>query len=457
MRDPTCEKPEPIVEPRRDVLRRHRAHARRRELDRERQPVQAPADLRDGGGIVRGEIEVGTHRARPLDEQPHRFHPRHLFDPSIVGFGNAERSQTPANLTGDIERLATRREHLHIRAGREEPVDDLRARVDQVLAVVEHDEEPPPQQVVGERLADVPAGLLAHPENVGHRFRDELRIRQRSEVDKPSAVGKVAEKLGPHLQREPRLAHAAGSRERHEPGLGQRIADAGDVVVPPDECRCLDLEVVRHDGESARRWKLRRKVRMGELEQPDRVREILQAVRAEIDEADVVPVGARSLGDEHLPTVGRRGDARRLVHRKTDVVVAVHSCLAAMDAHPHPDRCIKRPLMPGERPLPGDGCRDSLPRVVEGDEERVALRRDLVSVVRGPRLAQQPVVLVEDAVVVVAEVLQEPRRRLDIGEQEGDGAAGRRSVGHRDPPRNPARPRRGKAATPCPTCGGIDA
>ncbi len=44
----------------------------RRQLDRQRQPVQPAADLGDGGGVLGGQREVGPGGLGALDEEPHR-------------------------------------------------------------------------------------------------------------------------------------------------------------------------------------------------------------------------------------------------------------------------------------------------------------------------------------------------------------------------------------------------
>ena len=61
---------EPVAQPHRDVVRRHRRDARRRELDRQRDAVESLADLDDRGhvGIAKRERRVGG--GGPLGEQP---------------------------------------------------------------------------------------------------------------------------------------------------------------------------------------------------------------------------------------------------------------------------------------------------------------------------------------------------------------------------------------------------
>ena len=52
-----------------DVLRIEAGHARGGELDREREPVDAAADLCDGRGVFVTELEVRIMGSRALSEQ----------------------------------------------------------------------------------------------------------------------------------------------------------------------------------------------------------------------------------------------------------------------------------------------------------------------------------------------------------------------------------------------------
>ena len=55
-------------------------------------------------------------------------------------------------------------------------------------------------------------------------------------------------------------------------------------------------------------------------------------------------------------------------------------------------------------------------------EERVALRVDLDPAVLVDRLADDAMVLGQDVRVIVAELMEQLRRALDVGEEEGDGS-----------------------------------
>ena len=64
---------EGVVEPSRDLLGREHAHSRRRQLDRQRNAVEPPTDLRDRGGVRVIERERGKDPARALEKQPARL------------------------------------------------------------------------------------------------------------------------------------------------------------------------------------------------------------------------------------------------------------------------------------------------------------------------------------------------------------------------------------------------
>ena len=76
------------------------------------------------------------------------------------------------------------------------------------------------------------------------------------------------------------------------------------------------------------------------------------------------------------------------------------------------------------------GGLDRLGRGRERIEERVPLRVDLDAAAPRERLPQQPPVLGERLVVRLrAQLVQQARRTLDVGEEQGD-AAGRKLVTH---------------------------
>ena len=76
-----------------------------------------------------------------------------------------------------------------------------------------------------------------------------------------------------------------------------------------------------------------------------------------------------------------------------------------------------------QRDLALDGGEQGVACAREGDEERVSLRVDLVAAVSSEGRPQQTLMLAEHLSVAVPQLLDEPRRPLDVREEEGHRAA----------------------------------
>ncbi len=137
----------------------------------------------------------------------------------------------------------------------------LRARRQQMLAIVEHEQEPPASDELLQRLADRPAGLFPDPERRGDRIGNEARIGHRREVHEPDTVGVRVQHLGGEPQRQARLADPADAGERHQPVVRKHRAQIDEVALAPDERRDLSGQVVLRDvraGDGCGRGGLRR-------------------------------------------------------------------------------------------------------------------------------------------------------------------------------------------------------
>ena len=109
--------------------------------------------------------------------------------------------------------------------------------------------------------------------------------------------------------------------------------------------------------------------------------------------------------------------ARAQVDVKADIALRRPLGHTRVEAHANEDRtAIERGLALDRRVHRVRGCG-------EGVEERVALRVHLDASVARERLPERPPVLRERAAVGVSQLAQQPRRALDVGEEEGDGAA----------------------------------
>ena len=116
-------------------------------------------------------------------------------------------------------------------------------------------------------------------------------------------------------------------------------------------------------------------------------------------------------------------DAGRPVDGKTAVTLVDHRSLAGVDPDTDAHGGTLRPAMLSKRALRAGRRPHRLARAPEGGEEAVAVTVDLDPAGRPKGVAQQPAVCIEHfAVPRRAERLREPRRALDVGEQERDRA-----------------------------------
>jgi hypothetical protein len=192
-----AEQVEALAQVRGDLVERERGRAGRGELDGQRHAVQAPADLLHGAdGVIRG-IEARPRRGGALAEQP-------------LGLGQG--GHPPGDLVGAVQRLAARGQDAHAGPGAQNLLGQAGARVDQVLAVVEHDQRLPRGQIRDQRLQGGARCGDRHADGQRRRLRHQLRVAEARQVDKPRAVGQLRQRVGGGLERQPRLAAAPRGR-----------------------------------------------------------------------------------------------------------------------------------------------------------------------------------------------------------------------------------------------------
>src|SRR5215472_18273808 len=114
-----------------------------------------------------------------------------------------------------------------------------------MLAIVEDEEDLFVPQRFGDRLVEYPYLGPADPEG----FRDdngyEVRFCDGREVGDPNAVGELVEQFCGELCREPRLADAARTDERHQAMAGEILLEAVEVTLATAKARHLDRQIVR--------------------------------------------------------------------------------------------------------------------------------------------------------------------------------------------------------------------
>ena len=277
------EQRQPLLESFEQHRRRESLHARSSQLDRERQAVEAPADL--GDLAVCG--KVGIDGQGTLHEE-------------IDCFPLSQRIDGDLPLAVDVQRLAARDEHRQVRTGSDR-LCDAGGCLEQMLEVVQHEQ----QALVADRCRE----RVLRPERLSGGRLDECGIGERSERDPPHPAVVVVRGRCGSLQREPRLAAATGPGQRHQPDVGaaQQGRNLVDLPLAAEERRRRNRKV-----RLVQRLQ-RREVFRPELEETLRRAQVLQPVQAEVADVGAGEVGRR-LREQHLPAVAGGGDPRRPVH-----------------------------------------------------------------------------------------------------------------------------------------------
>ena len=228
-----------------------------------------------------------------------------------------------------------------------------RDRVEQVLAVVDHDEGASIRQISVDaaihRLGEARRRLQTE------RGRDcgirRLLVGDGREVDEFGAVGEGRLRRTRRLDGEPRLPTASDSRERDDPVRVQFDGDCVQLPAPTDERRPGLGQAIASRLRRPQRRELRPQRRCRELVHAFLAVEPAQAVFAEIDPF----VRRRERRDHARPDdlLPMRGvaQARGSDHLRTEVVAVALVRRAGVQSHAHPQRADSRPLGLAQRAL----------------------------------------------------------------------------------------------------------
>jgi hypothetical protein len=213
-----------------DLGRRERADPRRRELERERQPVEPAADVGDRRPVLVVDLEVPADEPSPVEEELHRLRRGRLRGRARVR--DLERAQREHRFAVDPERLAAGGQHARVRAGLEHPFRQLRHAAHHVLAVVEHHQEVALVDGVDHRLRRSDRGAVA-PDRRGYGRSDRRLVVERAQKA-PADQGRVG--LGrEHLGRQPRLAHPAHPGDRGQRTAPDQLREPHTLALAPEE------------------------------------------------------------------------------------------------------------------------------------------------------------------------------------------------------------------------------
>jgi hypothetical protein len=236
-----------LLQPSEQSLRRQHLDACRGQLDRQRQPVEAAADV--GHGTIGGE-------ARPdgpctLAEESHGI---------VLGQGR----HRILLLDREAQRLTAGGQQLELGRGGDELGQAGRA-AEHLLDVVEQEKRP--------TVAQVPAQVISSADGLGDSGLDQLWIADLLERYPPDVL-EVVRNLGRELKGEARLPGPGWADERQQALLAQQLDRLGQLPLPADKRRRLHRQV-----RPVQRLQ-RRELLGAELEEPLRLEEILEAVLA---------------------------------------------------------------------------------------------------------------------------------------------------------------------------------
>jgi hypothetical protein len=149
--------------------------------------------------------------------------------------GQAERGHAPFRLAGELEWCPARGQDLGRTAAEQQTLDDLRAALDQVLAVVEHHQRPARGQDCHSGIELRLARQRPDADAARERRGDQSWVREWRELDPEDAIGEARADVARHLQRQRGLAAATHAGERQQPRLLEPCGHLGALRLPPNE------------------------------------------------------------------------------------------------------------------------------------------------------------------------------------------------------------------------------
>jgi hypothetical protein len=218
--------------------------ASRRELDGERYAVEVPADRGNRREVFGVRREAGVQGFCSRDEQLHRTVLHDVVRCRLPGSGHLERRNAIDGLAVDPQDFAAGCHNRGARAQTREGLGQVRHRVDDVFAIIEHEHEMSSTNGASDRLRRNLAGKL-QPERAGYRGWDEAGVGQRGEFDEPPPVFKVGEKVTDGFDGQRGLSDAAGAGQSHHSIGRNEVSDGLASLGPTNQTRNDRGKIVR--------------------------------------------------------------------------------------------------------------------------------------------------------------------------------------------------------------------
>ena len=216
--------PQPVLQPGAQTLHAKARHPRRRHLQRQRNPVELPANFRHAGAILRRQAETPVRRLHPPHEQRHgakTLQFRH-FRHAGTARRNRQRVQPEHRLGCNAQRLLAGGEDFQRGAAVQQRRRQRRDRAQQVLAIIEHQQAGLRAKRAGDRLGRRRSRRQPQTQRAGHRALHQPGFTDRRQVDQPHPARKFVRQRMPKRHRQPGLADPARPGQRHQARRLQR-------------------------------------------------------------------------------------------------------------------------------------------------------------------------------------------------------------------------------------------
>ncbi len=239
---PLIQPGEALAQPFGDRFDGQRAGLRGGDFDRQGDTVELLADTGDRQNIRLGQREMQQRLCGAVGEQLNRVKAQRVRNResfrAIDGRGG-QWFQPDHVLLGQVQRDAARRQDRQPRGLAAERLDEARARFHQVFAIIQHQEHGLVAQVIhngaGRRATDVGRQTHGPCDRIVHR----AFISNARQFDQADVMGKNAGHALGNLDRQARLADAAGSGQGHQPDRSarQKINQARGFWLAPKKAR----------------------------------------------------------------------------------------------------------------------------------------------------------------------------------------------------------------------------
>ncbi|SMD20689.1 hypothetical protein SAMN05661093_06542 [Kibdelosporangium aridum] len=203
------------------------------------------ADPGDGIAVAGIHPETRQRGRGPLAEQAHRRIPRRQA-PYLGQVRHGQRRHRQKVLASGSQRVSAGGQDPQVRRCAQELVHQDRARVHQVLAVVQHQQQPFVRKVVCKRVQLWPGRLVLDAQDVGDCLEQQLVIGQRRQFDQPHTVRKPLMQLlqlRGYAQGQSSLTHPSDPGQRHKAGGGRQALGFGDFSPSADETGGLGRKI----------------------------------------------------------------------------------------------------------------------------------------------------------------------------------------------------------------------